>query len=160
MTLLFGWRIYKPRHASTAFTGEGARLFGGRFNSKGTAVVYTAGTASLAAMEMLVHLQATDLLAEYRICPVEFDDALVRTLDRVDLPRSWRRSPPPTSVRAIGDAWVAGAGSVVLKVPSAVVDLEHNYLLNPGHPDFRRVAVGKPRRFLFDPRLIKAPPKP
>jgi RES domain-containing protein len=160
VTVLVGWRIYKPKHAATAFTGEGARLFGGRFNSKGVAVVYTAGSASLAAMEMLVHLQATDLLAEYRICPVEFDDALVRTLDPADLPRGWRRSPPPAGVQAVGDAWVAAADSAVLRVPSAVVDPEHNYLLNPSHPDFAKVVIGKPRRFLFDPRLVKTPPKP
>jgi RES domain-containing protein len=111
-------------------------------------------------MEMLVHLQATDVLAEYRICPVEFDRALVRTLDPADLPRGWRRSPPPAGVQAVGNTWVAAADSAVLRVPSAVVDPEHNYLLNPSHPDFAKVVIGKPRRFLFDPRLVKTPPKP
>lgn len=72
------WRIYKRKHSSTAFSGEGARLHGGRFNSKGVAVVYTSATVSLASLEMLVHLQSSEIMGAYAVRSVTFDDGLVR----------------------------------------------------------------------------------
>lgn len=150
---LTAWRIVKAKHAGTAFTGEGARAAGGRWNSSGTPMVYTAGSVALAMLEMLVHLRSQVLLRWYVTFEVTFDDAMVETLNVKDLPRSWRRSPPPAALQRIGDAWISGRTTAVLRVPSVVVPMEWNYLLNPEHPDFRRITIGPRRPVQFDPRL-------
>jgi RES domain-containing protein len=152
---LTAWRIFKPRHAASAFTGEGARLYGGRWNSKGTALVYTAQSCSLAALEMLVHLQAQQILESYEVAQVVFDSALVTGLQRAKLPHDWRAYPPPLALRALGDQWAARNASAILRVPSAIVEAESNYLLNPAHPDFAKITVGPACPFVFDPRLLK-----
>jgi RES domain-containing protein len=149
------WRIFKPKHAAGAFTGEGARRFGGRWNSKGTAVVYVAESLALAALEMLVHLQARQVLAAYLVAPVRFDDSLVQELGRRQLPANWRSDPAPTRLKALGDRWVADKRSAVLRVPSAIIETESNYLLNPGHSDFARVRIGTAEPFRFDARLAR-----
>ena len=151
--IVTAWRIAKQRHAKTAFSGEGARLFGGRWNSLGTAVIYTAQSQSLAALEMLVHLESSNLLPNYILIEVGIDDTLIVSIDLSQLPKNWRADPPPAKVRAIGDAWVAGRTSAVLRVPSALVPDEHNFLLNPRHEDFAQLRIGKPVPFRFDPRL-------
>ena len=127
------WRIIKSRFAADAFSGEGARLYGGRWNSPGIAIIYTAGSVSLATLELLVHLDNTSVLPSFSICPVDFDDSLVELLDLATLPRDWHQSPPPTSLQTIGDDWISRGSSVVLRVPSAVIENENNYLINPGH---------------------------
>ena len=149
------WRIFKARHAATAFTGKGAREFGGRWNSRGTSVIYCAGAQSLAALELLVHLSSLQVLEEYQMVRVEFDDGLIERLDAGVLPTTWRDYPAPATLAAIGDAWAINGRSVVLQIPSALVPDENNYLLNPTHPDFRKLKVGKPQSFQFDRRLAK-----
>lgn len=151
------WRIIKAKHATTAFTGGSAKTYGGRWNSPGTAVVYTAGSTSLAILEMLVHLQAQDLMRRYVIFEVSFDETLVTTVDPARLPKSWRRSPSPATVQQVGDAWVAGGTSAVLRLPSVIVPSEWNYLLNPAHPDFAKITIGPKQPIKFDPRLVKTP---
>ena len=148
------WRIVKSRRARSAFDGEGARLYGGRWNSPGTRVVYAAGSVSLAVLEILVHLEDAEILSSYSLCAVEFADGLIEPLDRSGLPADWRSYPAPPGLRRIGDAWVRGGSSVILEVPSAVVERESNYLINPEHPDFASVNVGEPEPFGLDPRLI------
>jgi len=149
------WRIYKKRFANSAFTGEGARLYGGRWNSPGYAVIYLAESQALAALEMLVHLEAADALKHYQVCQVSFSDGLVEVVETSALPASWRRDPPPARLRAIGNEWIESKRSVVLEVPSAIVGSEKNYLLNPGHADFAKVKIGKGEGFRFDRRLLE-----
>ena len=146
------WRLTKTRYLATAWDGEGARRTGGRWNSVGTAVVYTSGTLSLALVETLVHLPS-GILPAYSAQPVEFDEAMLAVLTVSDLPDDWRADPPPPSTRAVGDEWVRAKESAVLRVPSVVVPLESNYVFNPRHPDFSRVTIGPPLPFPFDPRL-------
>lgn len=116
-------------------------------------MVYTAGSQALAVLEMLVHVEASDLLKHYRLIPVTFNETMVRVLDPKTLPANWRRRPTPASVRAIGDEWVRSNQSAVLQVPSVVVPGESNYLVNIRHPDFSGIVIGKPRAYRFDPRL-------
>jgi RES domain-containing protein len=116
-------------------------------------MIYTAGSQALAALEMLVHLQVSDLLRHYRLIPVTFDAALIKTLDRITLPANWNRRPTPQAVRSIGDAWIASLESPVLEVPSVVVPGDSNYLLNPLHPRFAKLAIGDPQPFRFDRQL-------
>ena len=148
------WRLTKTRHLATAWDGEAAKRNGGRWNSVGTAVVYASGTLSLALVETLVHL-SSGVLPAYTAVPIEFDESVVMTLEAEDVPANWKENPAPASTQAIGDAWVAAARSVALQVPSAVVPIETNYILNPNHADFGRfVRIGTPVPFPFDPRLL------
>ena len=149
------WRIVKRKHAKTAFTGEGARLFGGRWNSPGVAVVYTAQSQSLAALEIVAHLDSPALLANYVVFEVTFEESMSARLDPSHLPKNWRTAQPSAEIRAKGDAWVVSQSSLVLRVPSAIVPAEHHYLLNPKHPAFSRIRIGKPRPFHFDLRLAR-----
>ena len=113
------WRIAKRKHARAAFTGGGARQFGGRWNSPGIALVYTAQSQSLAALEMLVHLYSSELLRSYVLFEVGIDASLIEGVELSWLPRNWGDDPPPGKVRAIGDTWVAGGTSAVLRVPGS-----------------------------------------
>ena len=151
--IITAWRITKRKHARNAFSGEGAREFGGRWNNPGSAVVYTAQYQSLAALEMLVHLDSSELLQKYVLIAVEFDESLITRVESSALPRQWRSEPPPPEVRLIGDEWILSGTSAVLQVPSALVPGESNSLLNPGHKDFAKLSFGKPLSFRFDPRL-------
>jgi RES domain-containing protein len=149
------WRLTKRKHAAAAFTGEGARLYGGRWNSPGVPMIYTAETQSLAALEMLVHLDAPALLDRYVLMEVQMEENLVLRLDPKDWPKDWRQSPPPARLREIGDAWIEAAKSAALRVPSALVPGEGNFLLNPRHENFAQVRIGKALPFHYDPRLAK-----
>jgi RES domain-containing protein len=147
------WRIVLAKRATTAFSGEGGRLNGGRWNNKGTAIVYTASSISLASMEILVNLPSPTLLARFVRIPVEFDEALVSNPTR--LPPDWQRRPAGPETKAIGDDWAAAQGSAVLKVPSLVVPEEFNYLLNPSHSDWDKIHIKAPIAYPFDPRLAR-----
>jgi RES domain-containing protein len=151
--MVTAWRITKRKHARNAFTGEGAREFGGRWNNPGTAIVYSAQAQSLAALEMLVHLGSSERLEKYVLIGVEFDPSLIRPVELPALPTHWRSDPPPPEVRSIGDDWVLAGSSALLQVPSALVPGENNFLLNPEHKDFARLLFGKPLAFRFGPRL-------
>lgn len=149
------WRIVKRKFRKVAFTGAGARRYGGRWNSEGVVVVYAAESQSLAALEMLVHLDSSDILRYYIAIPVSFDSRLVIDMDVSSLPKNWKSSPVPRSVQAIGDAWVSSGKSAVLRVPSVLVPSESNFLLNPQHAEYANLVIGRPLRFDFDPRLFR-----
>jgi RES domain-containing protein len=153
--MLAAWRIVKRKHARTAFTGEGARLYGGRWNSVGCSIVYTAESQALAALEMVIHLDSSDLLDHYILFKIGIDESLVTMIEPSELPRNWRVDPPPMKVREIGDSWVTVGTSAVLQVPSAVLPAEHNFLLNPHHSDFSKLLIGRGAHFRFDPRLAR-----
>lgn len=147
------WRICKARHAATAFTGEGAAIAGGRWNSPGTRVVYVSATQSLALLENLVHVNPAVpfKLVAFRL---QIPKAVIKVLGLGDLPPEWSQSPAPVAGQKLGDAWVLGAESVVLGLPSVIVPGEMNYLLNPAHPDFKRIKIEGPANFPVDPRLL------
>jgi RES domain-containing protein len=147
------WRIVKQKHAKDAFSGEGARRYGGRWNSKGTAVVYTAQSQSLAALEIMVHAEFPELLEHYAVIPVAIEDGLIEKVDVATLPNDWRAYPASRAARAIGDDWVASGTSVALQVPSVVIPSESNFLLNPAHRDFAKLKIGEATAFEFDPRF-------
>jgi RES domain-containing protein len=149
------WRIVKARHAASAFEGEGASLEGGRWNSPGSPMVYTAGSASLAALEMLVHLGRGATLPAYVLIACSFDEMLVSRLDRSRLPAHWRSYPAPPELQLLGGEWLKGAASPVLEVPSAIIASEPNYLLNPRHRDFASITLSAPEPFAFDLRLLR-----
>ena len=153
--MITAWRIVTTDYKNIAFTGDGARIHGGRWNSKGVAVVYTADSLALASIEMIVNLPAPKLLQKYVRISAQIDLDLISDLSEVDLPEDWNSRPISPSTRAIGDLWINEQSSAVLRVPSIVVPDEYNYLLNPTHPDFSQIKIGKPTIYNFDPRLTK-----
>ena len=148
------WRICSRRHRT--FDGEGARLYGGRWNHPGTPIVYTSGSLSLAVLELFVHVD-TDLAPSGMVAiPADIPENLI--VDRLDikkLPKTWRAYPAPEALKDIITAWIDKASTAVLAVPSAVIPSEQNYLLNPKHPDFKRIRVQSSIPFEFDPRMWK-----
>ena len=148
------WRIIKERYASRAMIGEGARRYGGRWNSPGTAVVYVSEHQSLASLEILVHCQPIFPRDYYVAIFLEWDDQLTERVNPDSLPNNWREQPPARATMNVGDAWVCEQRTPVLAVPSAIVPVEWNYLLNPAHPDFAQIEIGDPVSFTFDRRLL------
>jgi RES domain-containing protein len=150
------WRIVKAKHAASAFDGEGARRYGGRWNPRGTPVVYLGGTLSLAALETFVHLAPEDarlaLVAMEVIVP---DSVKIAELPTKSLPPDWRNEPPPHATQAIGLDWAKRNETALLRVPSIIVPREFNYLLNPGHRDFTKLKIQPPIPFGFDSRMWK-----
>ena len=153
--MVTGWRIVTAKYKNDAFSGEGARIQGGRWNSKGVPMVYTAGSLALALLEILVSLPAAKLLQEFVRIPIRFSLKLVTSLEEADLPADWNSRPASSSTKKIGDQWVASKESVILKVPSIVVPEEYNYLVNPLHPDFKKISIGSSVAYFLDPRLKK-----
>lgn len=149
------WRVTRKKFTDTAFTGEGARLSGGRFNHKGTALIYASEHLSLAVLEVLTTMIGYDDLLDYTAIRASFDDSLVTELEPANLPSDWRSLPAPESTKALGVAWITSRSSLVLRVPSVVLPSEHNYLINPSHPDFRRLQIGPVQALDIDPRLLK-----
>lgn len=147
------WRITKAKFAAVAFNGEGARLYGGRWSSPGTSVVYVAESLSLAILEILVHIQEAAVLQDYVVSTIDFPERCIEMT--TDLPENWRDSPPPNDTQFIGDAWVRERRSLALRIPSAITATEFNYLINPAHRDFRRVRISRPEPLDVDPRVFK-----
>ena len=150
------YRICKTKYAASAVDSEGAFRFGGRWNRRGTRMIYTAGSIALAALEMLVHLDDDDLIFAYSYIVAHIPVELILSVkDFRPLPKNWSASPTPASLQQLGDDWVREQTSAVLEIPTAIVPLEKNYLLNPAHPDFAKLKLEKPERFIFDERLRK-----
>lgn len=147
------WRITRAAH--TALDGEGARRIGGRWNSPGVAVVFTATHLSLAALEYLVHIDIEEVPDDLVALGIEVpDDAVELHLDADDLPSNWRMVLQSEECRAIGDAWAKGQESLFLRVPSVIIPEEDNLLINPAHPRAAAVRIVSERPFSYDPRLL------
>jgi len=147
------YRIVKKRHMLTAFTGEGARAYGGRWNFPGIPMVYAAHTRALAALESLAHFGGAERRMEFVTFELELADKLAMRVELADLPRDWRNPEPSPTTQAIGSEWQRSARSVALVVPSVHVPQESCVLLNPEHPDTDKILVAYPEPFNFDQRL-------
>ncbi|MGI9086850.1 MAG: RES family NAD+ phosphorylase [Chthoniobacterales bacterium] len=142
--------LTRPKPAQ-AFSGEGGLHYAGRWNSRGTRLVYASSSAALACLETLVHLQMLAKSEERWLFTIDVPDRCVEELRQ--LPSDWDAEPATAASRAVGDRWITSARSVALVVPSVVVPVENNALVNPRHPQFRLEWVKKPVRFRYDPRL-------
>ncbi|MBV9774776.1 MAG: RES family NAD+ phosphorylase [Gemmatimonadetes bacterium] len=146
------WRL--AREIYPALDGEGARLNGGRWNSPGTPLVYTAGSRALAALELLVWVDSRFPPVDLHLFEVEIPDRV--SMERVDpafLNPAWQQSRD-AECRRIGDEWALSGRTLLLAVPSSLVPEETNYLVNPRHPEMAGVRVAGSRPFAFDPRLL------
>lgn len=153
MSEIVCWRLCAAHRADDAFSGEGAARRGGRWNARGTRLVYSSDSRALAALEILANVDARHrLIALAWVCVSAAipGDAIERPLK---FPSDWRQFPHGPETQRMGSDWVREQRSVALRVPSAVVPGEFNFLLNPAHPDFKRVKLGSPEGFNFDPRL-------
>ena len=151
--MLTAWRIVTRRWAETAFDGEGARLYGGRWNSPGRAVVYLADSRALAALESLVHHPGIPDLGYVRF-PVRFNSASVERIPMAGLEKFIQSPVIAPETQAVGDDWLKGGRKPILEVPSAIIPEEYNYLLHPAHPKFDQIEIGAAETFAFDPRLV------
>ncbi|NBF39497.1 MAG: RES domain-containing protein [Spirochaetes bacterium] len=148
------WRLTRRTYADDAFSGEGARQYGGRFNSSGTPAVYAAESLALALVETLVGLIDYEDLYEYVFFRVELNASDVDALPPADLPDGWDARPPGAASRQLGDAWLSEKRSMALRVPSVVVPYSFNYVLNPEHPAFREIELAASETLPVDPRLV------
>lgn len=147
------FRLGSRRYAAN--DGLGASLYGGRWNYKGTALIYTAETRALCALEVLAN--SDELPDDYIATPIEIPKEVgLTTLSQNDLPNGWDSNEPIDATRDIGTNWAKGLRTAVLSVPSAVIPRERNYLLNPAHADFTRIRFHDPEPFYFDDRLGRA----
>ena len=149
------WRICRRRFAAEAATGEGARLYGGRWNSRGVRVVYASTSLALAAVETFVNIepnvQPHDLVSIEGEIPDELE---VQRLAPDILPSNWYKSRDE-SLRPFGDEWIRAGQTMALLVPSAAIRGEWNLLLNPTHAHFEKVKFGEPVPFSFDARMFR-----
>ncbi len=148
------WRIVRSSRADTAFSGEGAWRNGGRWSSVGVRIVYVSEHQSTAALEIFVHTTPVLLQEKYKAFRLEWPDSLTENLPIKKWPVNWRISPPPAETIAIGDRWAEERRSAILAVPSAISPDDKNFLLNPEHPDFKRIRIAPPIDYEFDPRLL------
>ena len=154
--MIRAWRLVKKAHESSAFSGEGARRFGGRWNHRGTAVVYLSDTLSLAALELFVHLGTGHGSLMFATFEVKIPSGILPTIFQAkDLPINWRAEPAPDSCKDIGTKWVKDAESALLSVPSVIVPVQVNYVLNIAHPKYKKIIVNQHEDFSFDPRMWK-----
>lgn len=136
-------------------SGKGAAMYGGRWNSKDTYMVYTAQSAALALLETVVHIGK---LPENGFCIISLSvpDNDLQTISIEDLPAGWTQYPPPDKLKAIGDKFIWEGKKPALKVPSVIVPEEFNILLNPAHADFKKVKITGQRSISIDERLLSS----
>ncbi len=149
------WRICRRRYATDAATGEGARLYGGRWNSRGVRVVYTSTSLALAAMETFVNLEPNLRPKDLVSIAGEVRERIeILKVDLATLPANWSRSREEV-LRKVGDVWVRERLTVALLVPSAAIKGEWNLLLNPAQKDFPKIKFDDPQPFEFDLRMFR-----
>lgn len=149
------YRLARGKYALD-LSGTGASLFGYRWNSKGIKAVYTASSRALAMAEVLVHLPLNFLPDNYVMLEIEIPNGI--KIDEVDvskLKNNWNSFPHPAENQEIGDGFFRDNKACVLKVPSAVVKGDFNFLLNPNHPDMKKIRIVNLSDFLFDKRIFK-----
>jgi RES domain-containing protein len=150
------FRIAKKEHVGD-LSGLGARLYGGRWNHKGIAVVYASESRALAALEYLVHVPMSTIPGDLEIMALIIPERVIpEMMDSFAFPPKWRKYPPPQRLATLGSNWVRSNRSLLLRVPSAVVENEFNVLINPGHGDFKLIETRRPVPFQFDGRLLRS----
>ncbi len=148
------YRFCTKRRAND-LSGTGAKIAGGRWNPKGFSVIYTSENRSLALAEYWAHV-SKQVNGPSKVCTVEIEvprSAPMAFVNLSKLPTNWRAIPPPSQLQRTGESWIKGNQSLVLKVPSVIMPLEHNYILNPAHPDIAGVKILSIDDYVWDPRM-------
>lgn len=152
------WRLEKERYMETAFRGKGSLEVSGRWHHKGTQVAYASEHPGVAVLEKLVWLGSYEMAraSEYVLVPLQVDSSEhLEILEQSDLPANWDAFPHPETTRDLGTRWFEEERSAVLAVPSAILPLARNYLINPFHPDAHELEWGEPVPFSWDARLFQ-----
>lgn len=147
------WRTTRKNYVTEAFTGEGAKRFGGRWNPPGYAAVYVAQNLSLAILELIVHLDEDSDISTFVTIPVAFDSTMVYELPPSQIPQNWSEHPIRQQSQMVGQNWLEKGQSLLLKVPSSVVPSESNYVINPLHPGSKKLSIGSPQPLHIDQRI-------
>ena len=148
------FRLSSAKYAND-LSGTGAKIHGGRWNRKGDAVLYTAGTRALALVEVLVHTTNAFLPLSYQLITIYIPDDSILTISNKSLPKDWNNIEPSDSTAMFCSEWLKTNEYMTLRVPSVVVEGEYNYLINPANADFTKVKILQNEAFNFDNRLIK-----
>jgi RES domain-containing protein len=149
------WRTCRKPYVDTALDGSGGMYTSGRWHSKGNPIAYTASSAALAVLEVLVHVDPLTAPADLRLLAIELpDDLSIEVLEPITLPEGWHSVPAPAALQTIGSSWLMSGRTAALNVPSAVIKVERNFLLNPRHPEVQRVRILSDEAFSFDTRLL------
>ncbi len=147
------YRIAKTGYIND-LTGAGARLNEGRWNKRGIGVIYTSESRALATVEYVVHVPISCVPTNLSIASIEIPDKVkLRKIKISELPSNWRDYPSPDELAEIGTQWVLSNKTLVLRIPSAVVEHEFNILINPSHPDMNRVKISNIEDYKLDDRL-------
>lgn len=147
------YRIAAEKYADD-LSGEGARIYGGRWNRPGSRMFYTSEHESLAILEVLAHSPIYALPGNLMLCLFEVPDRVdYEQIDANNLSPNWRDYPAPSALQEIGEQWLAKREQLILKVPSVLSSTENNWLINPRHSDFEKVNLKEKRPFSFDERL-------
>ncbi len=149
------YRLSREKFAAT-LSGKGAALKGARWNSIGVELIYTASNRSLAMAEVAVHFTLATLPSDYMMITIFIpDDIAIQKLNVSDLPTDWNTFPHPSTTQTTGDQFTADNKFCVLHIPSAVTQGDYNLLINPNHPDFKRIKIIATDKFPFDKRIFK-----
>lgn len=149
------YRIAKKQYVDD-LSGEGARLFGGRWNKKGHSMLYFSESLSLCVLEILVHLDYQFLPNDYQYIEVEIpDNCIYPKLKLNDLDDVWRNNPPPFYTQKIGSDWLLLNTHLAMQVPSAILPVQHNILINPKHSKISDVKIIKKENLDLDKRILK-----
>lgn len=148
------YRLNRKKYANE-LSGKGAAKFANRWNSKGTEIIYTAESRALAMAEVLVHLNLATLPSGFMMMEIDVPNSVsTKKVELKELPTYWNVHPPSSITQKIGDRFIFANEACILKVPSAVVNGDFNYLINPFHADFKKIKVSKLTDFPFDKRFV------
>jgi len=148
------FRLTRAKYAKT-LSGKGASLFGNRWNSKGVEMIYTSESRALAMAEVLVHLSLNQVPGDYKMICIDIPNSIkFKTISTKALPSSWHKFPHGSNTQSIGDEFIMNNTFCVLKVPSAVVYGDYNYLINPYHKDFKQIEIKSLTDFPIDDRFL------
>jgi RES domain-containing protein len=154
------YRVLRKKYARTPFDGEGAYRYGGRWSSPGVRLSYASEHQSLALLEYFVHLDKDDPPSDLVLAIAGVPDDVSRErLEVSQLPANWRDPAAPPELAVFGDEFARQGEYCLLIVPSAIVPHEHNWLLNPERPEFKRIAIREPEPLTYDPRMFVKPPR-
>lgn len=147
------WRISHKDYASFAFNGEGTYRRGGRWNSPKRYIVYASDSLALASREFLVGIPLSDLVIPSLVYfQVDIDKKMIEEVDIKQLPKNWASTKHTAATQVLGDRWYDEGRSLALRVPSAIIPVGYNFLLNRKHPDFNKLVISKAQMFYFDER--------
>jgi len=151
------YRILRRSFSKSPLDGEGGYRFGGRWSSPGTRLAYASEHLSLAMLEYFVHLDQADLPKDLVVVRAEIPDGVSRVrVAAKELPANWRQTPAPPALARFGDDFVRRRNAAILIVPSVLAPSEFNWLINPSHPEFRRIRLGKLESFRYDARIVES----